>query len=269
MGELHHSLRAMMMGRTRKVTDTAEQVLPVSIDALSRQQQQLLQTVCWPLPELLLRTGLVCSQSDPLFEGAAATAAACVMGFWHAPGMEAAAAAAKPQRLPALLDCWLQLMQRLLLQSPLASCRHAAAAHGSEVQQLSEASQHSSANTQQQQPLSLLQQVAATARILSVDSVAAFQLSTASQCSCVIGDEYSGTFSELDSSSSSSSGSDGSIDGSFSIVSLRCDSLKAVYDLLTCLGAVKVRGLCGLCVDSIISCHLVVMPVAAPVSWPG
>jgi hypothetical protein len=38
----------------------------IALDAHSRQHQQLLQAVCWPLPELLLRTALLCGEGEPL-----------------------------------------------------------------------------------------------------------------------------------------------------------------------------------------------------------
>jgi hypothetical protein len=198
--------------------------MPVSLDAHSRQQQQLLQAVCWLLPELLLRNALLCGEGEQWFAGAAAAAATWTLSYWRAPGMKAATAAAKTQQLPALLDCWLQLM----LQSLLSNCP---LAHPPQQQQ--------------QQPLGLLLQVAATARSLPSDSSAAQQLLCAGLCGC--DRRVEGLLGEFaldrhgSSSSCSCSGSYGSSSSSSSSVRLRCTSLQAVGRLLECLGAVKVR----------------------------
>lgn len=236
-----YSLAAMMRQPAgmmeSNVRDWVREGLPVSLDAHSRQQRHILQAVCWMLPELLLRVALLCGEGQPLVVTAAAEAATGVMSYWHAPGMETAAAAAKPRQLPALLDCLLQLMQQLLLQPMLAS-RRLAATDGVVQQQ--------PGNTlQKQQPPGLLLQVAATARLLPSDSTAAQRLLGAGTCSCETsgGDSDSkskgnseGTFGP-DKHCSSSSGS-----ASISSVKLRCDSLMAFGGLLKCLGAMKVRG---------------------------
>jgi hypothetical protein len=211
--------------------------MPVLLDAQSRQQQRLLQAVSWSLPELLLRTALLCGEGVPLFAGMAATAATWTLSYWQAPGLEAATAAAKPQQLPGLLDCWLQcIQQQLLLQSPATGCPHACAAQSGNTSQ-----------QQQQQPRGVLLQVAATARLLPFGSTAAQQLFDAGLCSCDVRADPPGSFS-LDkhssssgSSSSSSSSSSSNSSGSICSVRLQCDRLQAVGRLLECLAAAKVR----------------------------
>jgi hypothetical protein len=145
--------------------------------------------------------------------------------------MEAAAAANKQQRLPPLIDCWLQLMQQQLLQPLPVGCPHAAAkgAVTGVQQQLGKPSQ------QQQQPQGLLVQTAATICLLSPDSSAAQQLLSAARCSCVRDTSDSDRLDEHGSSSSIRS-------SRISSVRMRCDSLDAVGGLLACLTAMQVTG---------------------------
>jgi hypothetical protein len=224
MTQLSAALFNIMRPSSMAAKEWCQAGMPVSLDAHSRQQQLLLQAVCWPLPELLLRTALVCGKGEPLLVGVAAAAAAWAMLYWHAPGMEAAATAAKPQQLPAVLDCWLQLMQQQLLQCPLVSASQ---------QQPGDASLQ-----QQQQPLGLLVQVAATSRSVPCNSAAAQQLLGARMCSC---DGYAadppGIFNPDKHGSSNSSGS-----GSIRSMKLPCDSLQTVSGLLECMSAMKVGG---------------------------
>jgi hypothetical protein len=225
LNEVSNALFAIIKPPEMEAGEWVQEGMPVSLDAHSRQQQQLLQAVCWLLPELLLRNALLCGEGEPLFAGVAAAAATWTLSYWRAPGMKAATAAAKPQQLPALLDCWLQLV----LQSPLSNFP---LAHPPQQQQ--------------QQPLGLLLQVAVTARSLPSDSSAAQQLLCAGLCSC--DRPVEGLLGEFaldrhgSSSSSSCSGSNGG--SSISSVRLRYVSLEAVSSLLGCLGAVKVRMEC-------------------------
>jgi hypothetical protein len=224
LNEVSNALFAIIKPPEMEAGEWVQEGMPVSLDAHSRQQQQLLQAVCWLLPELLLRNALLCGEGEPLFAGVAAAAATWTLSYWRAPGMKAATAAAKPQQLPALLDCWLQLV----LQSPLSNFP---LAHPPQQQQ--------------QQPLGLLLQVAVTARSLPSDSSAAQQLLCAGLCSCdrpVEGLLGEFALDRHGSSSSSCSGSNGG--SSISSVRLRCVSLEAVGSLLGCLGAVKVRMEC-------------------------
>jgi hypothetical protein len=179
MSELAAALYNNMTPASVDAQEWRAEGMPISVDALSRQQQQLLQAVCWPLPELLLRTALLCGEGEVLIVGTAAAAATGVFSFWHAAGMEAAAAAAKPQHMPALLDCWLQLMQQMLLHAPPASSQHAAAADGGTLQQ-------QPGNTSKQQqlpPPGLLLQAAATGCCYS-SLVAAWQHCSTAAAGC-------------------------------------------------------------------------------------
>ena len=247
MSQLAAALFTITKPASMSAQDWRAEGMPISLDALSRQQQQLLQAVCWPLPELLLRTALLCGEGELTIVGTAAAAATGVLSYWHEAGMESAAAA-KTQQLPALLDCWLQLMQQLLLHAPLYSCLHAAAAaEGTLEQQLGNISD----NQRQDHlpPPGLLLQVAATARLLAPGSSAAQQLLGASMCSCDKEDYPLGT-SDLHQHSTRT--------GSISSVRLVCGSLETVGLLLGCLGAMKVRGMriewTGFC-----NCECVVM----------
>jgi hypothetical protein len=219
MTEVSNALFAIIKPPDMEVGQWVQDGMPVSLDTHSRQQQQLLQAVCWQLPELLLRSALLCGEGDPLFAAAAAAAATWTLSYWRAPGMKAATAAAKPQRLPALLDCWLQLM----LQSPLSNCS---------LGILSQQQQ------QQPPPLGLLLQVAASARSLPADSSAAQHLLCAGLCSCDRRNDVPLCIFGLDTYGSSS----GSGSTSISSARLCCLSLGAVGHLLECLESMKVRG---------------------------
>jgi hypothetical protein len=222
MSQLATSLCTIMRPPGMGSEEWRQKGMPVSLEAHSRQQQQLLQTVCWPLPELLLRIALLCGQGQPLIAEAATAAATWALAYWHADGMEVAAAAGKQQQLPSLLDCWLQLMQPLLV-----GCPHAAV-EGAVPQQPGNPSQ-------QQQPLALVAQAAATARLLPPDSPAAQQVLGALMCSCNTNKINWPDIFDVDNHGSSGS-------GSISSVRLQCDSLEAVHSLLACLGAMQVRG---------------------------
>jgi hypothetical protein len=247
MGELRASLFRMLLQKPSPVIRWVQEGLPVQFEALNRQQRQLLQAVCWPLPELLLRTALVCGRGEPLFVGAAAAAATCAVACWHAPDMHAAATTEKQRHLSGLLDSWLQLMQQLLLQQPLAR-RPDAAGAGAAEQQFDDTSQqqHSAATPrqrQQQQVPGLLFQAAATARLLPADSSTAHQLLSAHPCSC--GSHACDYFadaplSRYDSRNNGGSNGAGSSDDRISSVSLRCDTMRVVENLIDCLAAMQV-----------------------------
>jgi len=113
-----------------------------TMDQLGRRQKQLLQAVVWALPQFLLLTALQ-------HGGHFAVTRSCVTGAWWClscwliPGLHAAAAAAASNGgaaavpstvqplttlLGQVLDCWLLLMQQLLLKWPAGLLSMAAAA---------------------------------------------------------------------------------------------------------------------------------------------
>jgi hypothetical protein len=138
--------------------------------ALDRQHQQLLEAVCLALPQVLLRTALLCGGGEPMLASAAAQAAKQAVSSWRSAESQQQEA---QQMMPALLDSWLLLTGYLV---------------GGVVQQ-----QH------QPQPSGLLFQAAATGRAEQHDSTTAQELRRAGKCKCLHGE------GEFASSSSSSS----------------------------------------------------------------
>ena len=211
--------------------------------ALTRQQQRLLQAVGLQLPQVLLRTALLCGAGEPMLVASAAAASTRALLCWrNACQAEAAATNCERQReqvLPGAFDCWLQLLQQqLLLQPPLdGSCSQPtspaalfAVAVAYSANGRTAAQQHSSGapqqqQQQQQQPSGLLLQVAATARVVQGSSAEGQQILDAAQCSCVHLNDLSG---------------DRSLSRKISCVRLDYGSLHAVERLLQCLAVMKV-----------------------------
>jgi len=127
----------------------------------SRQQQQLLQAVVWPLPLLLLQTAARFGPQEALITRVAAEAAWLCCTCWQAPALPAAAqqqpaaaaaavvagsdgstyTALEPQQAPAeqlllpMLQVWMQLIQQQLLQPPVGLLCVATAARQQQQQQ--------------------------------------------------------------------------------------------------------------------------------------
>jgi hypothetical protein len=229
------------------------QRMPGSLDVLNREQQQLLQAVCWGLPEMLLRFALHAVPGEPLFSAAAVAAATWAVKCWHVPSMTAAAAAAgagikaqQQQLLPELLDCWLELMQQLLLQQDTTEQQLAA------LLQQWPPSLHLQQAKQQLMPVAkytgpgLLLQARNTARVLSLDSSEAQKLMGAEVCGCIT-DETGLPVGSRSSNSSIRSSNSSSSSSSRCIVYLDCAGLSAVDYMLLCLAAMKVsKRSCGL-----------------------
>jgi hypothetical protein len=128
------------------------------LEDLSRQQQQVLQAVLGPLPQIILQTALLHGGGDAAVVSKAALAAARLLSIWLLPGLQpavvseysggsssssprggpmetAAGVAAAAQRL---LDCWLLLMQQQLLQADgmlLVAARAQQLPQGSDIQE--------------------------------------------------------------------------------------------------------------------------------------
>jgi hypothetical protein len=237
LGLIMHELHGVLLSTVNTVDCPDPQVTATLArhQQLTRQQQQLLQAVCLQLPQVLLRTALLCGAGEPMLTARAAAASIFAVTCWCAAWeMGEDLQLQQEQVLPGAFDCWLQLMQQVLLQQPHGGSSQPAAPPGSllsaSVDGSMAAVQVSSGAAQQQQPpAGLLLQVAATARVLPCSSTAGQHFLEAAICSCTPLKDPAGDRSPSCASEE------------LSCVSLACDSLLAVEALLECLGMFKVR----------------------------